>query len=91
MSIVINTKGKSFWVKETFYGETEFRTISKVLFAILPFLLAAVLYTLLMVIEGMEKGPEFIVVLAYGIGVLMAMLILLVIIISLIEYLRTFE
>jgi len=88
---VIYTKGKSFWIREGLYGEMEYRTISKVLFTILPFLLVALLYTLLMAIEGLERGPEIIVVLAYGIGILMAMLILLVLIISLIEYLRTFE
>ncbi len=84
-------KGKGFWTRRTLSGEIEYRTSSKVLFTILPFLLAGLLYKLLVAIEALEKGPEVIVILAYGIGVLLAMLILLVIIVSLIEYLHTFE
>jgi len=83
--------GKSFWIRDTLSGGTKFRTSSKVLFTMLPFLLVGLFYKLLVTIEGLERGPEIIVVLAYVIGVLMAMLILLVLIISLIEYLRTFE
>lgn len=61
------------------------------LFTILPFLLAALLYKLLLVIGNLENGPEFIVFLALSITVLMAALILFVIIVSLIEYLQKFE
>lgn len=82
---------RDFWVKETFHGGIKYRTSSKILFTILPILLAVLLYKLLLVIEGLESGAEIIMVLAYGIGVLMITLILLVLIISLIEYLRTFE
>ena len=85
------TQGKSFWIKETFSGGTEYRTRTKVLLVILPFLLAAVIYKLLIVMEGMEHGASVIVVLAYGVIVLMATLMLLVIIISILEYLRRFE
>jgi len=84
-------KGKGFWIRRTLSGEIEYRRSSKVLFAILPFLLAGLLYWMLVAVEGLDKGPEIIVILAYGIGVLLAVLILLVIIVSLIEYLHTFE
>ena len=87
----MTTAKGNFWIRRTHSGEIEYRTSSKVLFAILPFLLAGLLYKLLVVIEVLDKGAEIIVILAYGIGVLMAMLILLVIIVSLIEYLHTFE
>lgn len=82
---------RDFWIKETFHGGIEYRTSSKILFTILPILMAVLLYKLLIVIEGLESGAEIIMVLAYGIGVLMITLILLVLIISLIEYLRSFE
>lgn len=91
-----NAKGKSFWNKRFWFRETrdggmEYRMSSKVLLSILPFLLAALLYKLLNVIEGLEKGPEIIVILAYGVGVLLLILILLMIIVSIIEYLNRFE
>ena len=82
---------KGFWVRETRRGGLEYRASSKVLFSILPVLLAALLYKLLTVIEGLDKGPEIITVLAYGVGVLLLMLILLMIIVSIIEYLNRFE
>lgn len=86
-------KSRSFWTREMSNGEKEYRTQSKVLFTLLPFLLAALLYNQLTVIEGLEWGRNTIMVLVLGIGlsVLMAIAILLVIIVSLIEYLRTFE
>lgn len=86
-----NTKGRSFWIRETSSGEIEYRTSSKVLLTILPLLLGALVYKLLIVIEGLEMGPEIIIVLAYGVVVLMVALILLVVMISIIEYLRRFE
>ena len=91
-----DTKDKSFWkrdfwIRETRRGRTEYRTVSKVLFAILPFVLAALLYKLLIVIEDLKKGPEIIIYLAYGVGILLLMLILLMIIVSIIEYLNRFE
>ena len=84
-------KDKGFWVKATPGGETEFRKSSKVLFALAPFLVALLLYRLLIAIEGLEMGREIISVLAYSIVVFLVALILLVIIISIIEYLRRFE
>jgi hypothetical protein len=94
--IMTNTNDKSFWskgfwIRETRGGETEFRTSSKVLVRILPFPLLALLYTLLIMIEGLERGPAIIIGLAYGIIVLMIAMILLILIISLIEFLRKFE
>ena len=91
-----STKGKrfwkrNFWIRETLSGDTEYRTSSKALFTILLLLLPALLYKLLIAIEGLEGGGDIIVVLAYGIGVLLISLILLVLIISLVEYLRKFE
>jgi len=82
---------RDFWVKETFHGGVKYRTSSKVLFTILPIFLAVLLYKTLIMIEGLESGAEIIMVMAYGLGVLMITLILLVLIISLIEYLRQFE
>ena len=82
---------REFWIKETFHGGIEYRTSSKILFTLVPILLAVLLYKLLIVIEGLENGAEIIMVMAYGIGILMITLILLVLIISLIEYLRSFE
>ena len=86
-----NAIGKSFWIRNTLSGGTEFHTSSKVLFVMLLLLLAVLLYPLLIAIEGLEGGAEIIVILAYGVGVLLVMLILLMLIISLIEYLHTFE
>ena len=82
---------RDYWIKETFHGGFEYRTSSKILFTVLPILLAVLLYKTLILIEGLENGAEIIMVMAYGIGVLMITLILLVLIISLIEYLRSFE
>ena len=62
--------------------------IGKVFVTILPFILAALFYELLIVIEGMERGPDTIVVLAIGVGILMLILIVLITIISLIEFLN---
>lgn len=86
-----NIKSRSFWTREMPNGEKEYRTRSKVLFTLLPFLLAALLYNQLTVIEGLERGGDTIMVLGIGLCILMAIAILLVIIVSLIEYLRTFE
>jgi hypothetical protein len=82
---------KSFWIREDYSGGIEYRTSSKVLFKVLPFLVAALFYGLLIMIEGLENGPEIIIVLAYGIIVLMVAAILLILIISLIEFLHEFE
>lgn len=95
-NVMTNTNGKGFrrkkfWVRQKPSGEFEYRKRSKAFFTILPFLLAALLYKLLLVIDGLENGPAFIVFLALSTSVLMVALILLVIIISLIEYLQKFE
>ena len=82
---------KEFWTRQTLSGETEFRAGTKALFTILLLLLPALTYKLLIVIEDLEGGPEILVVLAYALGVLLISLILLVILISLVEYLRKFE
>ncbi|MCP3869038.1 MAG: hypothetical protein GY703_13240, partial [Gammaproteobacteria bacterium] len=62
-----------------------------VLFTVLPVVFAVLLYKVLTVVEKLDFGPTLIMVLAFGTGVLMIALILMVVIISLIEYLRTFE
>ena len=82
---------KSFWIKETFSGGTEYRKRVKVLLSILPFVLAALLYKLLIMIESLDNGAGIIMALAYAVIVLMVTLMLLVIIVSIIEYLRRFE
>ena len=86
-----DAKGKSFWTRETSRGDVEYRKHSKALITILPLLLAALCFKLLIVLEDTERGPEIIMVLAYAVVVLMAALMLLVIVISLIEYLQRFE
>lgn len=85
------TKRKGFWIRDTPGGDIEFSTISKVLFSILPFPIAALFYKLLVMIEDLKSGPEIIITLAYGIILLMAALVLLVIIVAIIDYLRRFE
>ena len=85
------TNIRNFWIRDMPSGETEYRARSKVLFTILPVLLAALLYKLLIVIDGLERGGDIIMILGIGLSVLMATMILLVLIVSLIEYLRTFE
>ena len=49
------------------------------------------LYFFLTVLGQTEEGLEVIVILAYGVGILMVAATFLVIIISLIEYLRSLE
>ncbi len=82
---------KDFWIKQSFYGGLELRKHSKILVTVMPFVLAVLLYYLLIVIEGLESGAEIIMILAYGAIVLMVALMLLVIIVSIIDYLRRFE
>jgi len=85
------SKGKSFWIKETPSGRTEYRVRTKVLFTLVPLLLAGLVYLALMAIGALDSGADIIVVLAYGAIVLMGALILLVIFIALAEYLGRFE
>ena len=82
---------ENFWATETFHGGTDYKTRSIVLLAILPFVLAGLLYWLLIVFEDLPSGPEIIVALAYGAIVLMISLMLLTFIISIIDFLRRFE
>ena len=85
------SKGKSFWIKETPSGRTEYRVRTKVLFTLVPLVLAGFVYLALMGIGALDSGADIIVVLAYGAIVLMGALILLVIFIALAEYLGRFE
>lgn len=82
---------EDFWFKQTLSGGTSLRTRSKILFGLLPFLLAGLLYGLLIMTSGLENGPQIIRILAYAVIVLVIAMILLILIISLIEYLRKFE
>lgn len=82
---------KKFWVQETLSGGTEYRKRSIVLFTVLSIMLAALFYKLLIVIEGLENSRDILAILTYGLGVLLAVLILLMIIIWLLEYLHKFE
>ena len=68
-----------------------YRTRTKVLLMVSPLLLAVLTYLVLTIIEGLEKGSDIIILLAYGIIVLVVFAILLVVIISIIDYLRRFE
>ena len=85
------TRGTNFWLRTTRRGASKFRTVTKVLITLLPFLLAGLLYQALVLIEDLEKGPEIIVAMAYGVGILVWMLIQLLVIVSLIEYLNKFD
>ena len=82
---------QGFWVRETLDGEREFRPITKTLLSALLIAMALALYLLLSLLGRTEEGLEIIVILAYGVGVLMVVATFLVIIISLIEYLRSLE
>jgi hypothetical protein len=82
---------KRFWITERPGGDREYRTSSKALFAVLLFLIPAVIYGLLLLIEEATGGPTTILVLAYGVIVLMVAVMLFVVILSLIDYLNRFE
>ena len=84
-------KRKCLWTRETAGGDREFRTFVKVLFSLSVLGLAVAIYLLLDRLGGTEGGEEIIVALAYGVGVLMVLATFLVVIISLIEYLRSLE
>ena len=85
------SKRQNFWTRETADGEIEFRSVTKALFSVLLIGMAFALYFFLSMLGRTEEGLEIIVVLAYGVGVLMIVATFLVIIISLIEYLRSLE
>ena len=84
-------KKRCFWTREMPGGDREFRPFAKVLFSASVLGLAAGIYVLLDRLGRTEGGVEIIVALAYGVGVLMVLATFLVIIISLIEYLRSLE
>lgn len=85
------SKRQSLWTRETLDGEREFRAIAKVLFSTTVVVLALAIYFLLDLLGRTKEGLEIVVILAYGVAVLMVVATLLVIIISLIEYLRSLE
>jgi len=88
---VTKTKRRSFWVEEMPDGELRYRTSSKLLFAMLIVLIPAVIYLLLILLEGLTGGPGIITALAYGVIVLVVVAMLMVVVVSLIDYLRRFE
>jgi hypothetical protein len=85
------TDWKRLWIKDLPGGDREYRMISKVLFAVVLILIPAVIYGLLLLIEEATGGPMTILVLAYGVIVLMVAVMLVVVILSLIDYLNRFE
>ena len=85
------TRRKDLWVKASPGGGTELRKGTKFLLAMLPLVMAAAFYGLLLLIEGLSNGREVLIVLAYALIVLFAVLVLLALMVSLIEHLRRFE
>jgi hypothetical protein len=81
----------TLWRRFRADGEAELRTRSKLLLTIMPLLLAALLFPLLLTIERMDGGTAIIEVFAYGVILLVVAASLLTLIISLIEYLRSLE
>ena len=81
----------SLWTKEAPDGTRVFRASSKVLFTILPLLLGVLLFWGLVAAGDTEGGKEIIFYLALGLIVLIVFASLLVLMISLIDYLRSFE
>ena len=82
---------KELWVKNSPGGGTELRKSTKFLLAMLAFVMAAALYGLLLLIEGLSNGREILIVLSYALIVLFVVLVLLALMVLLIEYLRRFE
>ena len=85
------TRTTSYWIKETPNGERKFRAITKVLSSILIFLFSGLLYLLLYIIGKTQGGAEIIMVLAIGVITLVVMACLMVLMVSLIDHLRSFE
>ena len=85
------TDWKRIWIKEMPGGDREYRSSSKVLFAVVLIFLPAGIYGSLLLIEEATGGAMTILVLAYGVIVLMVAVMLFVVILSLIDYLNRFE
>lgn len=81
---------KDFWIRETFAGY-EYRKRTKTLVSVLFLGLAPLTYYILTIVGELENGPQILRVAALTLGVLLITLVFLVIMISLIEYLRGFE
>lgn len=88
---IAKTKRRSLWVEEMPDGELKYRTSSKLMFALLIVLIPAVIYVLLILLEGLTGGPGIIIAMAYGVIVLVVVAMLMVVVVSLIDYLRRFE
>jgi len=87
------TDANSFdlWTKAKPDGERELRASSKVFLSLLPFVLGTALFQALVTFEKIEGGAEIIKVLAYGIIILVVVMSLVTLVISLIDYLRSYE
>lgn len=85
------TRKPCFWTCDGADGERELRPRAKLALSLLLISLAVALYLLLNLLGGTQDGAAIIVVLAYAIGTLMIVATFVVIIISLIEYLRSLE
>lgn len=84
-------KTLSLWTKAKPGGERALRSSSKFILTLLPILLSALLFQALVMFEKIDGGAEVIEYLAYGIIVLVVAMSLVALVISLIEYLRSFE
>ena len=87
------TGAKSFnlWTKPTIGGERKLRASSKVILAVIPLLLGALLFRSLVVFEKTDGGARIIEALAYSIIILVVTMSLVTLVISLIDYLRSLE
>ena len=79
------------WTQPGRNGERELRSGSKVLLTLFPLLLVVLLFWMLVIIGGTEGGAEIIAVLAYTVIALVIAASLFVLIMSLIDYLRSLE
>lgn len=79
------------WTQLGSDGERELRSGSKVLLTLLPLLLVVMLFFMLVIIGQTEGGAEIIAVLAYAVIALVVAASLFVLIMSLIDYLRSLE
>lgn len=81
----------SLWTKKRANGERELRASSKALISLVAVLLSFSLYQGLILFGETNSGAQIIEVLAYVLIVLVVALSLLTLIVSLIDYLRSFE
>lgn len=79
------------WTQVGSDGERELRKGSRIALTLLPFLLVALLFWVLVVIGGTKEGADIIAVLAYSVIALVVAASLFVLIMSLIDYLRSLE